>query len=74
MIGNYCFQIDVFNAAENIHVDILVDFPKFPQHRLDLLPFRTAAAIVAHGTVFRKTTGTLDKLQVMIIFPRDNVC
>ena len=40
---------------------------------LDLLPLGTAAAIVTNGTVLRKAAGTLDKFQLIVPPPCDDV-
>ena len=40
---------------------------------LDLLPLGTAAPIVSNGAVFRKTAGALDKFQLIVSPPCDDI-
>ena len=43
------------------------------QERLDLLPLGTSAAVIAHGAVFCESAGALDKLQLIVSLPRQNI-
>ena len=60
------------NAVEDTFLNVRIVALEPANQRLDFLTLGTAATVVAHRTVFRKSTGALNKLQIIVIFPCDN--
>ena len=73
LVAGHHIQIDRVNAVENAALDIGIVAAQTAQQELDLLTLGAAAAIVAHGAVFGKAAGALDKFKVVILHPRENV-
>ncbi len=72
LVAGHHIQIDRVNAVENAALDIGIVAAQTAQQDLDLLTLG-AAAIVAHGAVFGKAAGALDKFEVIILLPCENV-
>ena len=73
LVAGHHIQIDRVNAVENAALDIGIVAAQTAQQDLDLLTLGAAAAIVAHGAVFGKAAGALDKFEVIILLPCENV-
>ena len=72
LVAGHHIQIDRVNAVENAALDIGIVAAQTAQQDLDLLTFGAAAAIVAHGAVFGKAAGALDKFEAPC--PRNSCC
>ena len=77
LVTDDCVQIDVLNTPKNVHLDVGTFPPQLPDQLLDLralgasLPAPSAAAA---GTVLlREPAGALDKVQIIVIHPVDDL-
>ena len=73
LVAGHHIQIDRVNAVENAALDIGIVAAQTAQQDLDLLPLGTAAAVVAHRAVFGEAARALDKFEVVILLPRENI-
>ncbi len=73
LIARHGVQRHSVDAAENAVFDVGILTLQAAQQSLDLLPFGTAAAVVAHGAVLRKAAGALDEFQLVVALPGQNV-
>ena len=67
------FNANRMKTVENALFNIGIIPLQPTEQGLDLLAFRSSAAVVTDGTVFGKATGTLDKLQLIVTLPGENV-
>ena len=68
MVSDHFPEINICHAVKNIGLDFTADFSKLRDQFLHLIPLGTTPAAAADA-VFRKTAGTLDKMQTIIISP-----
>ena len=61
------------NAVEDGLFNIGVVPFQAPQQRFDLLPLGAASAVVTDGAVLREAAGTLDKFQLIVLPPCDDI-
>ena len=73
LVTGHHVQIYRVDAVENAALDIRVVAAQTAQQDLDLLPLGTAAAVVAHRAVFGEAARALDKFEVVILLPRENI-
>lgn len=72
-IADHRIEIDILYAPENIFLNIRILLPKLPDQFLDL---RALGALLGSATgcaVLRKAAGALDKVQIVVIHPVDDV-
>ena len=68
MISDHRPEIDILHAVKDIRVDHIAGLSKLRDQFFHLVTLGTASAAAANA-VFRKTAGTLDKMQTIIISP-----
>ena len=68
MISDHRPEIDILHAVKDIRVDHIAGLSKLRDQFFHLIPLGTTPAAAANA-VFRKTAGTLDKMQTIIISP-----
>ena len=73
LIGNDRIQVDVFHTAENPSGNLGVFFGEVVNQPLDFRTLRAFLRSAAGGTAFRQAAGALDKVQVVIIPPAEDV-
>ena len=73
LIARHGVQRHSVDAAENAVFDVGILTLQAAQQSLDLLPFGTAAAVVAHRAVFGEAARALDEFQHVVLLPRDDV-
>ncbi len=73
LVTGHHVQIYRVDTVENTALDIRVVAAQTAQQNLDLLPLGTAAAVVTHRAVFGEAARALDKFEVVILLPRENI-
>ena len=73
LVTGHHIQIYRVDTVENAALDIRVVAAQTAQQNLDLLPLGTAAAVVAHRAVFGEAARALDKFEVVILLPREDI-
>lgn len=73
LISGKSIQRDCVNAVEDGFFNIGIVPFQAAEQVLDFLPLGAAAPIVTNGAVFCKATGTLDKFQLIVPPPCDDV-
>ena len=64
---------NVVDAAEDAVFDVGIVALQAAEQQLDFLPLGAASAVVAHGAVLGKAAGTLDKFQIVVPLPGQNI-
>lgn len=72
-ITDHSVQVDVLHTAEDILLNVRILLAKLPDQILDLRALGALLCTAAGSTAFRETAGTLDKVQVIVIHPVDDV-
>ena len=72
-VAGHRIQRDRVNATEDAVFDVGVIAHQAAQQDLDLLPFGATAAIVADGAGLGKAAGALNKFQVVVAPPGDDI-
>ena len=72
-ITDHSVQVDVLHTAEDILLNVRILLAKFPDQILDLRTLGALLRTAAGSTAFRKTAGTLNKVQIIVIHPVDDV-
>ena len=73
LVAGHCVERYSVDAAEDAVFDVRVVAHQAAQQDLDLLTLGAASAVVADRAGLGKTAGTLDKFQLIVAAPRDNV-
>ena len=72
LISGEGVKMNLVYASENVFFDIGIVTLELFYQSFYFLTLAASASVVAHGAVFGKSAGTLDKLKVIIAFPCDN--
>ena len=72
-ITDHSVQIDILHTAEDIFLNIRILLAQLPDQILDLRTLGTFFRTAAGSAAFRETTGTLDKMQIIVIHPVNDV-
>ena len=72
-VAGHGVQSDCVDAAENAVFDIGVVTLETAEQDLDLLPLGAASTVVAHGAVLGEAAGTLDKFEVVVPLPCEDI-
>ena len=73
LVAGHCVERYSVDAAENAVLDVRIVAHQTAQQDLDLLPLGAAPAVVADRAGLGKTAGALDKFQLIVAAPRDDV-
>ena len=73
LVAGHCVERYSVDAAEDAVFDVRVVAHQAAQQGLDLLTLGAASAVVADRAGLGKTAGTLDKFQLIVAAPRDDV-